>query len=61
MDFGKGYRTLIVNGVALLASLLVMAGIDIPAETQSQISTGILAVVNIVLRFITDSKAGSQE
>lgn len=61
MTTGKGYRTLIVNIVALLSSLLVMAGVDIPLETQSQISTGILAVVNIALRFVTDTPVGQKQ
>lgn len=61
MDTGKGYRTLIVNIVALASSLLMMAGVDIPLETQSQISTGILAVVNIALRFVTDTPVGQKQ
>lgn len=61
MTTGKGYRTLIVNIVALASSLLMMAGVDIPLETQSQISTGILAVVNIALRFVTDTPVGQKQ
>lgn len=61
MDTAKGYRTLIVNIVALASSLLMMAGVDIPLETQSQISTGILAVVNIALRFVTDTPVGQKQ
>lgn len=54
----KGYRTIIVNTLALLFSVGVMAGLDIPVEAQSQITTGVLAVVNIFLRFRTDTKVG---
>jgi len=57
----KGYKTLITNIVALLASLAVLAGVDVPLETQSQISTGVLALVNIGLRFSTDTAAGKSE
>ena len=61
MDKLKGYRTLIINVVALIASILAMAGFDITPEAQGQITTGILAVVNIVLRFITDTKVGEPD
>ena len=57
----KGYKTLITNIVALLASLAVLAGVDVPLETQGQISTGVLALVNIGLRFSTDTGAGQSK
>jgi len=60
MNFLKGYRTLIINVVGLISSLLIMYGIDVPEELQGHISTGILAVINIYLRFKTDTKVGQK-
>lgn len=57
----KGWRTIIANGVALVASLLVGAGVDVPLETQGHITTGILAIVNIALRFKTDTAVGEKQ
>ena len=57
----KGYRVLIVNVVALGASLLAMNGIEVTADQQGAISTGILALVNIGLRMITTTPVGKSE
>lgn len=53
----KGYRTIIVNVIALLASVLATVGYEMSPEEITVISTGILAIVNIALRFITDTPA----
>jgi hypothetical protein len=57
----KGYRIIAVNVVSLLTSLLLMWGIEVDAETQAAIATGVLAVINVanvVLRFDTDGPVG---
>lgn len=53
----KGYRTIIVNVIALVASVLATMGYEMTPEEITVISTGILAIVNIGLRFITDTPA----
>lgn len=53
----KGYRTIIINVIALLASVLATAGYEMTPEEVTTVSTGILAIVNIGLRFITDTPA----
>jgi preprotein translocase subunit SecY len=57
----KGYRTLIVNVIALLASILGMYGHEVSPEDQVNISTAILAIVNIALRFYTTTAIGEKE
>lgn len=54
----KGYRTIIVNVLALIFSLALFFGLDISAESQGEITAGVLAVANIALRFITDTPVG---
>ena len=46
-------KTIWVNLIALIAILASFKGIEITPEEQAQIVAGILAVVNILLRFIT--------
>lgn len=47
-------KTIIVNAVALIASVLAAAGIaDLGAEAQGSIVGIIMSVVNIALRFTT--------
>ncbi len=50
-------KTLWVNFVALIASTTGAFGIDLglDAAAQTSLVTGIMAAVNIVLRFVTDS------
>ncbi len=50
-------KTLWVNFVALIASVTGAFGIDLglDAAAQTSLVTGIMAAVNIVLRFVTDS------
>ena len=61
MESMKGYRTVIVNVLALVFSIAATSGFDIGLEAQSQITTGILAIVNIWLRFKTDTPVGKAE
>lgn len=48
-------KTLWINALALGASFALAAGLDLglTPEVQSAIVTGIMAVVNIVLRLVT--------
>lgn len=50
----KGYRTILTNALALA----VACGLVITGEEQSAIVAGVVAVVNIYLRFITDTPLG---
>ncbi len=54
----KGYRTLIVNVVAFFVAIGTMFGLDIAPEAQTEITVGVLAVANIVLRFVTTTPIG---
>ena len=51
-------RTLWVNFIAAIISLLMVVGIDLglDGEQQAAIVTVILAIVNFVLRLLTDKK-----
>jgi len=51
-------KTLWANGVALIGSIAFAFGVDLGLDAQAQASivTGIMAILNIVLRFTT-SKA----
>jgi hypothetical protein len=59
-DTKKWYasKTIIVNVVALSASLLAVAGIELTPDQQGAIVTSILAVANIVLRLVTTEAIG---
>ena len=46
-------KTIWVNVVAFLATFASFKGVNVTPEEQAQIVTGILAVVNILLRFVT--------
>ena len=51
--------TLIVNGVAIIALVLnAKYGIQLDAETQAVLATGILAIINIILRIKTNQPIG---
>ena len=53
-------KTLWINTIALVAAITGAFGIDLglDAETQTAVIAGIMAAVNIVLRFVTDSGVG---
>lgn len=53
----KGYRTILANVLAIL----VAGGLVITGEEQGAIVAGVVAVVNVVLRFMTDTAVGKQE
>jgi hypothetical protein len=57
----KGYRTVVTNVVIPLASALAVVGVEIPPEMVEELIAGgfaLYGLVNIGLRFITDSKVG---
>lgn len=59
----KGYRTIIVNSLMALASILVIWGIDISPEQIDKIATGIVTVftvANMILRAITNTPIGKR-
>lgn len=47
-------KTLWANVIGLGAAYLGSKGIGVSGETQAQIVTGVLAVVNIILRLVTN-------
>tara|TARA_B100002049_G_scaffold235752_1_gene220851 strand:- start:260 stop:454 length:195 start_codon:yes stop_codon:yes gene_type:complete len=53
-------KTIIVNIVALIAAIATAFGLDVglDAETQGTIVAGIMAVVNVGLRLVTDRPVG---
>lgn len=58
MDESKSWytsRTIWVNLVALVASLLAAAGIELTTDQQGALVTSVLAVANIGLRFVTSA------
>jgi len=55
----KGYRTLILNALALIYFTLPLIGIEVPAAEQQEINAGVLAIANVLMRFITTSKVGA--
>jgi hypothetical protein len=57
----KGYRTIVVNVIALLAlAATALLDIDVDADAQASIATGVLAVVNIILRAVTTTPMGQK-
>lgn len=59
MDTKSWYtsKTIWVNGLAFLAVLASAVGLDLglTPEVQAEIAVGIIAVVNLVLRYFTHS------
>ena len=53
-----GWKTLITNGVVLLAALAAIFGVEIGVEEQEAIVAGAMALVNIGLRLVTKGPAG---
>ena len=54
-------KTLWVNAIAVLAAILGAFSIDIglDAETQVMVVGAVMGVVNLVLRFMTDTGVGT--
>lgn len=60
LRLGKGYRTLAINGAAMIVAIAASFGIGLDPELVTEVALGILAIANIVLRFDTDSKVGAK-
>lgn len=54
----KGYRTIILNGLAVIYLVLPMIGIDVPLPEQESITAGVLAIMNLGLRKVTTTPVG---
>lgn len=61
MNRFKGYKTLVANSVALLVAFGALTGVVIPESDQTALTAGILAAVNIALRFFTTTPVGEAE
>jgi hypothetical protein len=60
----KGYRTVIVNILMLVASVGVLWGIEITPEQIDSIATGLITVftvANLILRAVTSTPIGKKE
>jgi uncharacterized protein (DUF697 family) len=58
MDESKSWytsKTIWTNAVALVASLLMVFGVELTPDQQGALVTSILAVANIALRFVTST------
>lgn len=55
----KGYKTLAANGLlALFAGIEFATGETLAVDDTTAIIAGVIAVINIVLRFVTSSPVG---
>jgi len=60
----KGYRTIIANILMAVASIAGVYSIDITPDQVEGITTGIvsvIAVVNLILRAVTNTPVGSDK
>ncbi|MDH3231222.1 MAG: hypothetical protein OEN55_15640 [Alphaproteobacteria bacterium] len=57
-------KTIWANMVAFAATMAMVFGLDLPfdltAEVQAEIVAAVMAVVNIALRFVTDTSIGGE-
>ena len=51
-------KTFWVNIISIVAILGATYGFDIDTETQAMLATTVLAVINIILRFVTKQPIG---
>lgn len=58
MNALKGYKTVTIMALGLIYSLLAGTGFMVPESEQAAISAGVISIVGILLRFVTDSKVG---
>lgn len=64
LDALKGYRTLIVNVVGVLASILLLVGVDLSPEQQELLVGAVIligGIVNVAMRFFTTTPFGSKD
>lgn len=57
----KGYKTLVTNGLmALFAGIEFSTGEVLAVDDTTAVIAGVIAVINIGLRFVTSSPVGSK-
>ena len=62
MNILQGFRTIIFNGVAIIATWLgTNHGVELSQEHQTAITTTIIAAVNIGLRMVTKTPIGKKK
>jgi len=57
----KGWKTLILNLLAVLSSVLALKGIELTPEQQAELATNIIALIgvaNIIMRNFTNCPPG---
>ena len=57
----KGWRTVVVNVVALAVAGLAVVGVGVSADESTAVVAGIMAIINIGLRLVTTTPVGSKE
>jgi hypothetical protein len=61
MDVLKGYRTVVVAAVALIAGILSLSGVaDIGLDHQAAIVATVMGVLQIILRKMTTTPLGAK-
>ncbi|WP_341755604.1 hypothetical protein [Candidatus Tisiphia endosymbiont of Ptychoptera albimana] len=62
MNILQGFKTITFNIVAIAASWLASEhGIEVPKDHQTAITITIVSLVNIVLRFLTNTPIGRRK
>ena len=56
----KGYRTLILNGVAFATAMLAVLGVEVLPDEGNAVTLGAIALVNIGLRIVTNTSLGQR-
>lgn len=56
-----GFRTLIVAALALLWAVFDKIGVPVPLDDQEAIATGVLAIIMVILRFVTKTPIGKKD
>jgi len=57
----KGWKTLIINVLSVVGTLLALRGIEFTPEQQAQVATGavtLIGLLNVIVRNFTDSRPG---
>lgn len=58
MNFLEGYKTIIANVALAVVAVAAGFGIIIPQDDKDAIAGGIIAVVGIILRLVTNGPVG---
>ncbi len=57
----QGFRTIIFNLVTILTTWLADLNIELSEEHQTAMSVTVIAIINIILRFITKTPISKNE